>query len=231
MSKGTFVDPLKLAKLLWPDVVFYNKQKEVIYSVVENDETFVPAGNMLGKDFVSAFITVWFFLSRSPCRIVTTSADYAQLESVLWGEIRRFLQTSKYPLDCNKGGPLVINHLYLRKIDHTDEAKKRPCGISYCIGRVAAKGEGMLGHHVADVGDGIPRTLYVADEASGVEDISYERADTWARRKLVIGNPYSNPEGPNFFQRGVEEGDLREKVRRSDPLTADEGHRSGLGGL
>lgn len=220
------VDPIKLGKLLWPDVRFYDKQKQVIYSVVENDETFVPAGNMLGKDFVAAFITVWFFLTRHPCRIVTTSADYAQLEAVLWGEIRRFLQTSKYPLDHVKGGPLIINHLHLRKVDPQDVDRKRACGLSYCIGRVAAKGEGMLGHHIAETGDGIPRTLYLADEASGVEDISYERADTWARRKLVIGNPY--PTGGNFFEKGVEEGDLLEKVVRGVSLTADEENPTGF---
>lgn len=41
-------DPLKLAKALWPNVTFYKQQREIIYSVAENDETFVPAGNMLG---------------------------------------------------------------------------------------------------------------------------------------------------------------------------------------
>lgn len=41
-------DPLKFAKALWPKVTFYDKQREIIYSVRDNDETFVPAGNMLG---------------------------------------------------------------------------------------------------------------------------------------------------------------------------------------
>lgn len=209
------VDPIKFGKLLWPRIGFYKEQQEVIYSVRDNDETVVPAGNMLGKDFVSAFIVLWFFLTRSPCRIVTTSADYSQLESVLWGEIRRFLQYSKYPLTHDRGGPLVVNHLHLKKIDYYQGQKtKKVCGISYVIGRVAAKGEGMLGHHVADVGDGVPRTLYMADEASGVEDVSYERADTWARRKLVIGNPYPCD---NFFKKGVEEGDKPAPTQEGQP--------------
>jgi len=42
------IDPLQLAKLCWPDVVFYKEQRDIIYSVLDNDETFVPAGNMLG---------------------------------------------------------------------------------------------------------------------------------------------------------------------------------------
>lgn len=194
------LDPLEVQKLLWPDVYFYDKQREIIYSVAENDETFVPAGNMLGKDFVAGFIALWFFMSRSPCRVVTTSVDSTQLEGVLWGEIRRFIQTARYPIDSERGGPLIVNHLHIRKL--VDGVM---CGISYLIGRVAAKGEGMLGHHVAETGDGIPRTLFIADEASGVDDISYERADTWAKRKLIIGNPYPTT---NFFYRGVKGGDL-----------------------
>ena len=199
-------DPLRFAKFLWPNVNFYKQQRDIIYSVRDNDETFVPAGNMLGKDFVSAFIALWFFLTRHPCRVITTSADYSQLESVLWGEIRRFLQTAKFPLSHEQGGPLIVNHLHIRKLVL---AKGKACGLSYILGRVAAKGEGMLGHHIADTGDGIPRTLFIADEASGVEDISYERADTWAKRKLIIGNPYPCS---NFFYKGVKGGDLCRKV-------------------
>lgn len=198
-------DPIELAKLLWPEVTFYREQKEIIYSVVENGETFVTAGNMLGKDFVAGFITLWFFLTREPCRVVTTSVDGPQLEGVLWGEIRRFIQTSRYELDRSRGGPLIVNHLHLRKVLQSGRRKGKVCGLSYCIGRVAARGEGMLGHHVAEEGDDVPRTLFVADEASGVEDLSYDRADTWAKRKLVIGNPYPCN---NFFYKGVKGGDL-----------------------
>ncbi len=193
-------DPFQFAKLLWPEVRFYNKQMEIIQSVVDNDETFVPAGHQLGKDFVSGFIVLWFFLTRHPVRIVTTSADHSQLESVLWGEIRRFMQTSKYPLEHTKGGPIVNNHLHLRKI-----VGGQMCGISYAIGRVAAKGEGMAGHHAE-------HTLWLADECSGVDDLSFERADTWAKRKLLIGNPYHGDAGNcTFFYRCVKGGDIAVK--------------------
>jgi len=194
------LDPIRLAKEIWPHVNFYKQQQEIIYSVVYDDETIVPAGNMLGKDFVAAYIALYFFLSRHPCKVVTTSVDGTQLEAVLWGEIRRFIQTAKTEL------PLVVNHLHIKKI-----VNKKICGISYMIGRVAARGEGMLGHHVTPdsegfVDDGLPRTLFIADEASGVDDVSYERADTWANRKLVIGNPYPCS---NFFFRGVKEGSVK----------------------
>jgi len=193
-----FADPLRLAEVLWPDVCFYSKQRDIIYSVRDDKETVVHAGNMLGKDFVAAFIVLWFFLSRTPCRIVTTSVDGHQLEGVLWGEMRRFIQNSRYPLDYRRSGPLVINHLHLRKIVNGEQD-----GLSYAIGRVAAKGEGLQGHHIAKTGDGIPRTLFVGDEASALDDADYNAADTWADRKLIIGNPLPCN---NFFRLKVREG-------------------------
>jgi len=172
-----------------------------------------------GKDFISGLAVLWFFLSRHPCRVVTTSADHSQLEAVLWGEVRRFISTSEVPLNAEKGGPLIVNHLHLRKV-----VNGQVCGLSYCVGRVAAKGEGMLGHHVAETGDGIPRTLFVADEASGVDDVSYERASTWARRKLVIGNPYPCQ---NFFRWAVKGNPATGRpggdVPRGEPWTPTSG--------
>lgn len=172
----------------------------MIRSVWHNDETFVPAANMMGKDFVAGFIALAFFLTRTPCRIVTTSVDGTQLGAVLWGEIRRYIQTAEVPLTVEKGGPLISNHCHLRKV-----VGGQMCGLSYCIGRVAQKGEGMLGHHIAKTGDGVPRTLFIADEASGVDNESYRRAKTWANRVLAIGNCYSTG---NFFEEFSEQGDL-----------------------
>lgn len=189
-------DPLRFQALCWPKVRFYDKQVEIIQSVVENDETFVPAGNMLGKDFVAGFICLWYFLSHNPCRIITTSVKDDHLR-VLWGEIGRFIQSSRLPLSKEKGGPLIVNHRDIRKILRGEEDK-----ISYLRGMVSEKGEGMAGHHAA-------HTLLVIDEASGVDDAVYNQGDTWARKKLIIGNP--NP-CSQFFFKGVREGDLKSDV-------------------
>ena len=197
---------LKLGKLLWPHILLCNYQKDIVQSVDENIETFVVAGNMLGKDFIAAYIILTFFLSRNPCRIVTTSADCKQLESVLWGEIQRLIGEAKYNIDAKDGGPLLVNHLYIRKI--IDTKKGTRCGLSYILGKVSKKGEGLLGHHIAERGDGIPRTLLVIDEASGVENEAYDKPDTWAKRKLIIGNPYPCT---NFFYHGVNGGDIQHK--------------------
>lgn len=191
------VDPMALKDLLWPDVTFYKEQVDVVYSVVENDETFVPAGNMLGKDYVAGFICLYTFLAHKEVRVVTTSVKDDHLR-VLWGEIGRFIQSSRHPLEVEKGGPLIVNHRDIRKV-----VGGRQCQISYMRGMVSERGEGMAGHHAAF-------TLGVIDEASGVDDLVYTQMDTWSKRKLVFGNCNPCPQN-HFFHKGVKEGDLLAK--------------------
>lgn len=185
-------DPRDIQRVLWPDVTFYKEQWDIIDSVENNYETFVVAGNMLGKDFVSGFIVVKNFLTNKVARIVTTSVKDEHLD-VLWGEIGRFIDTCRFPLKYAKGGPLLVNHHHIRKV--TDGAIDP---ISYVKGMVSKEPEGLAGHHA-------PYTLAIIDEASGVSDIAYTQLGTWAKRILAIGNP--NPCN-NWFKDGIKGGDL-----------------------
>lgn len=213
MRKLWLREPLKMQAALWPHVTFYDKQKEIIHSVRDNLETYVPAGNMLGKDFVSGFIVLWYFIThwRPPfdprlpsgpenidanwVRIVTTSVTAAHLD-VLWAEVNRFIGSAKFPLSAAKGGFLVSNKHLLR---HIDEVNLSPDTGSYVKGLVAGvNAEGMQGHHAEF-------NLLVIDEASGVCEEAYVMGMSWAKRALIIGNPH---QCANFFYRGVKEGDL-----------------------
>lgn len=199
-------NPFNLAKVLWPQVYFYDRQREIIQSVQENIETYVVAGNKLGKDFVSAFIALWFFLTRTPCRIITTSAKDDHL-SVLWGEIGWFIRESAYPLDSKQGGPLIIHHQEIKRSMGWGN-HRQACPLSYLKGMVANdQSIAAMGGHHADpkVPDGIPHTLLIADECSSVPDEYYKVAIPWARRVLAIGNAW---ECENFFRKAIEAGDL-----------------------
>lgn len=193
-------DPIKYLRWLWPDVAFYAKQQEIIYSVRDNPETIVPAGHQLGKDFVAGAIALGAFLAPQvfldaanpsrEVRVVTTSVKDDHLR-VLFGEIGRFIDSAKYPLRVERGGPLLARHREIRKV--TDGMADK---ISYLVGTVSETGEGLSGHHAA-------HTLLICDEASGCHNMVYDRGVTWAKRLLVIGNPY--PAG-NFFEAAVKEG-------------------------
>lgn len=188
-------DPVKFFEMYWPQHVLYAKQREVLYSVRDNFETIVPAGNQLGKDFLAAACILWFLCSRRPSRTATTSVNASQLEDVLWSEIRSLLEAAITPL------PVEIIHGQLFQVD--DIGNRVPkCHV---VAKVVQKEEGMLGLHADRTRNNEPTTLLVVDEASGVADGPYDKADTWAHRKLVIGNPFPCT---NFFFRGTKEGDL-----------------------
>jgi hypothetical protein len=192
LTAGLRRDPVKFCRWLWPDVTLYREQRQILHSLRDNDETVIPAGHQLGKDFIAGAAALWFFLAHHPVRVVTTSVKDDHLR-VLWGEIGRFIQSSRLPLQHKDGGPLVVNHRDIRKV-----AGGRQCPVSYLRGMVSAKGEGLAGHHA-------PHTLLVVDEASGAEDEVYDRGGTWAKRMLILGNPYGCA---NFFYKGVKQGDL-----------------------
>lgn len=215
------MDPMRLLKWLWPDSAFYDQQRQMVLSVRDSKETYVAAGNQLGKDYTAGAIALGFFLrpqaffplgyvrqveaaktARNPhphtVRVVTTSVAEHHLK-VLWGEIARFVVQCRFPLmwhpDDNPGGVLTMNYQEVRYA--WERSAKNP--MSYLAGRVSAKGEGLAGHHAA-------YTLCVMDEASGIDDVVYRMQQGWAKRLLAFGNPNSCE---NFWRKGIEAGDLK----------------------
>lgn len=203
-------DPILWGRCLWPDKRFYDRQREVIYSVRDNDETYCYAGHQLGKDYVAGFIVLWYFLTHPVVRVVTTSVKDDHLR-VLWGEIGRYIDdvSPDFPLKKEHGGPLLVTHRELRKLVPyvpNSEAPDAKAGkgyyvdkISYVKGMVSERGEGMAGHHAA-------KTLLVVDEASGVDELVVERASSWAKKILVIGNPYGSRD--TWFAKACLGGDI-----------------------
>lgn len=197
----------------------------MIYSVRDNDETVVVAGNQLGKDYVAGFIAVSAFLcpfaywpkeyvyaveaTRSAAnphphavRIVATSVRDDHLD-VLFGEANRFITGAEPSLLESKGGPLLCTHHNIRRVVGRNRLGPELCPISYVSGIVSKKGEGMAGHHA-------PYTLFIGDEASGIEDTTYEAAQGWAKKMLIFGNPLPCE---NFFRKAVDGGDLPARAR------------------
>lgn len=207
-------DPFAYLRMMWPSVENYDRQREIVDSVRWNDETYVTAGNKLGKDYIAgelvlgAFTNPAAFLLRPDERlpvpadgtfpnvkIITTSVTDDHLDD-LWGEIDRFIRLARFPLLVEDGGSLMYNHREIRRV-----VDGRVMKDSYLKSEVSRTGEGATsraGHH-ADY------TLLVGDEASGLDDYVYDMAQGWAKRMLFIGNPNRCQ---NFFKRGVKAGDL-----------------------
>jgi hypothetical protein len=183
------IDPLLFIARFWPNIRLYDKQREILHSVWNDDETVVVAGNMLGKDYIASLVALTFFLIHvhDPVRVLTTSVKDEHLD-VLWGEIDARIAECSVALTTDKGGPLVYNHHEIRKV-----TKGRLDKLSYLKGQVSKQGEGLSGHHAT-------YTLLIGDEASGLSQEVYKKASAWAKRMLFIGNPWPCS---NFFKRAV----------------------------
>jgi len=199
-------DPIKFQQWGWPKRKFYKEQQEILQSVVENKETYVPAANVMGKDYVAGFTCPWFFLTRSPCKIVTTSASEDHLK-VLWGEMQDWINDCQYPLIYPKG-PLIVNHLHIKRVIMTGPKKGEIDPLSYIVGKVASPDRiaSMQGHHVAKTGDGIPRTLFLPDECSSIPNSYYTMASGWFHRMLAIGNCWES-DNSTWWKNNTEAGD------------------------
>jgi hypothetical protein len=188
-----------IKEVVWPQVTFYDKEVEIIESTFANVETHVVAGNKLGKDFAAGFIMVVAFLicylRDVRCRIVTTSVDEEHLK-VLWAEAARFCTQARQPVLAEYGGPLMLHHMMLTRASERIVQGKNP--DSYVLGLVAEKAEKMGGHHAE-------WTLFIGDEASGLDDPFFKAAQGWAEHFLFIGNPFPCQ---NFWKKAIEMGDL-----------------------
>ena len=201
-------NPLGFIKRCWPHVTLNKEQREIICSVRDNEETFVPAANQMGKDFILALTIIWWEMRTRPARVLATSPQFSQLDDVLWGELRKLIRSSKVPL------PLKSTHMLVRQVRNDGSIIEG----GECRGQAVSKGEALLGRHLPRVTDdsesaayykrmgeiGIPVTLLAVDEGSGMEDEPYDKSETWAHRRIVIGNCYTTT---NFFYRGVESPD------------------------
>ena len=188
-----WTDPIRFAKVFWPDVYFYDLQREMIYSCEFNIETYLKSCNQAGKDYTAGFIILKQFMCHPVARIIPTSIKDDHLR-VLEGELTRWINTSKFPLRVEDGGILKVNHRDIRKL----QPGGKMCEISYIRLMVSEKGEGMAGHHA-------PYTMVVGDEASGLDNQVKDQSQGWAKRALWFGNPN---QCENFYRKGCDEGDV-----------------------
>lgn len=194
-------DPLKIIRVLWPATKFSREQEQILYSVWYNFETDVKAANMMGKDYIASFAIVAGFVTRWPCRIVTTSADSRHLV-VLWAEIHNRINSSRIPLRVEQGGPLTVLQQELWSCYEMNPKNPRDPG-SYVISLVADDNNvaKMGGHHLPEDPKWLWRNMFVGDEASGLEDNRIEVAKGWCQRLFLFGNTW---ECSNYFRRAFE---------------------------
>lgn len=191
-------DPVRFAREVLGVTTLYDKQQEVMRSVVENRETNVPSGHSVGKDFLASILVPWFLLTNLDSIVVTTASTARQVETVLWGEVRARVAGAK----VNLGGELApVAPVWKIGPKH------------YALGLTANDTAAFAGFHSR-------RVLVIRDEASGIDAPIWEGSQGCAAgdsdRILNIGNPTAGPSHP--FAKGCALPDVpgvRKTIRMS----------------
>ncbi len=165
----------------------WSKQRQILQSVVDHRRTIVHSCNAAGKSFIAARAGCWWIDTRPIGRawLVSTSATWDQVRSVLWQEIGKAHRQGQLPGRVNQtewwDGDTMLG--YGRKPPDKDAT-------------------GFFGAHRPD------GVLVIVDEASGISEELWEaigRATTGEHdRVLAIGNP--DYEGSPFHRRCNSDG-------------------------
>ena len=152
-------------------------QKEFLKAIAEgNRRISVRSGHGVGKSTASSWAMLWFFMTRSPVKVVVTAPTSAQLFDAMFAELKRWILQLPAPLQ----GLLTVKQDRISFNAAPDEMF-----ISARTSR-AEQPEALQGVHADHV-------MLVADEASGVPEQVFEAAagsmSGHSAVTLLLGNP------------------------------------------
>lgn len=144
-----------------------DQQREILMSVANNNAISVRAGRGIGKTGTLSWIILWQLCVKKSPKVVATAPSFPQLQSVLWPEVKQWLDKSLVK-DC---------FTYTkRKLYRNDNE------LAFAEPRTASKEEAAQGLHNDHL-------LIIADEATGIEDSILETLEgslTGESNKVIL---------------------------------------------
>jgi phage terminase large subunit len=150
----------------------WSKQRELLEALRDHDRVAVRACHGVGKTAAAARAALWFLAAHRNSRVITTAPTWAQVEQLLWREVRRAVA------GANGGHHVAFPTPSATKLELGDQW--------FAIGLSTNEPERFQGHHADHL-------LLVVDEASGVDERIFEAAEGFltaaGAKVLLIGNP------------------------------------------
>jgi len=149
----------------------WSRQAELVEAPLTHNRVTCRAGRRVSKSNSLAVLALWKFCSFERGDVLLTSATKAQLDGVLWSEVRRLHANSGLCADCaaadpNQARPCPHSAIIDGVAGLTSQSGLKGSDARYgrrIFGKTARKLEGLLGF-------GSPECLIIGDECSGVED-------------------------------------------------------------
>jgi len=156
-------------------------QADVLRALARGENVAVRSGHGVGKTALASWAILWKLLCFPFARIPVTAPTQHQLQDVLWPEIRYWIERGNLHADVEWTVTRVAVRRYARRW--------------FAVARSSNRPERLAGHHAEHL-------MYVVDEASGIEDYTWEVIDG-ARTAhgaliLAVGNPTRRVGG--FYQ-------------------------------
>lgn len=151
-------------------------QKEALRALRDHDRIAVASGNGVGKTSFLSWAILWLLTTRSEVKIPCTANTGTQLHDVLWSEIGKWHRRML---------PLLRNMLVVTS-DKVSRAHRED--IAFATARTARREqpEAFQGFHSSAL-------VFIADEASGIDDVIFEAGrggmSTKGAKTLLTGNP------------------------------------------
>lgn len=153
-------------------------QKKVLDSLLTDDKISIKSGHGTGKTALLSWVILWWLSCRLPCKIAVTANTSNQLSDILWSEISKW----------HRNLPQGFKDLFEFKSDKINLVGVKD---SFCVARTARREqpEALQGFHS-------PNMLFIADEASGIDDLIFQVAEgslsTPNAKVILTGNPTRN---------------------------------------
>lgn len=178
----------------------WSEQVKILEAIRDHDRVAISGGRKVGKDFALGVAALWWYGSFPDALVFMTATTSAQIDEILYVEIRRLYSRSGVCLACKVKDPRALKpppcpHSAILAGDVGILARTGIVSTDFrrIFGRTAAKAEGLQG--VSG-----PRILAIADEASGIDDDLHValRGNLAAEgcKEVLISNP-TRPSG--FF--------------------------------
>lgn len=146
----------------------WSAQEEIVRALMKYNRVLVKASHAVGKTFIAAGLVNWHFDCFCPSITLTTAPTAAQVNEVLWKEVRK--QRKHLDVRANPRRPIL----------------GEPGSDHYAQGYTTETGEAFQGRHEEHM-------LFIFDEAVGVHQDFWESAEgmmsSASAKWLAICNP------------------------------------------
>ena len=179
MQNSEIITKLALDPVLFVESMLNCKpeawQREVLESLLTDDKIAIKSGHGTGKTALLSWIILWWLCTKIPTKIACTANSAHQLNDVLWSEISKW----------HRNLPQGFKDLFEFKSDKINLVGVKD---SFAVARTARREqpEALQGFHS-------PNMLFIADEASGIDNMIFEVAEgslsTKGAKVILTGNP------------------------------------------